>query len=108
MGTHLTSRRQPGQGGAADHEVRDLRAELLKAEAAHYAKTKGISTSTEAPSESIIPSKRQLQGGDAEDSREAEEDPDAKRRRILEETREIDADSDGAASDSSDDDRYGR
>ena len=46
--------------------------------------------------------------GDAEDGREAEEDPEAKRRRILEETRDIDADSDGAASDSSDEDRYVR
>jgi protein CWC15 len=43
-----------------------------------------------------------------EDGQESEETPEVKRRRILEETREIDADSDGAASDSSDDDRYGR
>ena len=80
---------------------------MLKAEAAHYAKLKGISPTTEAPSESTVPAKRHLQGGDAEDGGEIEEDSEAKRRRILEETREIDADSDGAASDSSDDDMYG-
>lgn len=33
--------RKPGQGGDADHEIRDLRAELLQAEAAHFAKVKG-------------------------------------------------------------------
>lgn len=107
MGIRLTSSRQPGQGGAADHEVRDLRAELLKAEAAHYAKTKGISTTAEVSSESTTPAKRQLQDGNGnDDDGEVEEDPEAKRRRILEETRDIDADSDGAAS-SSEDDRCG-
>ncbi len=44
-------------------------------------------------------SKRQLENGDHED----EEDPEAKRRRILEETRDIDADSDDAEEDSSED-----
>ncbi len=43
--------------------------------------------------------KRQLENGDHED----EEDPEAKRRRILEETRDIDADSDDAEEDSSED-----
>jgi protein CWC15 len=83
--------------------VRDLRAELLKAEAAHFAKTKGVK---EEPSSPTAAPKRRLEGvpdsGDIED-----EDPEAKRRRILEETRDIDADSDGAASDSSsDEDRW--
>ena len=45
-------------------------------------------------------SKRLLETAPGEDGPE-DEDPDAKRRRILEETREIDADSDGADSDSS-------
>lgn len=93
--------RQPGQGGDADHQVRDLRAELLQAEAAHFAKLKGepipIASTPEAATNT---SKRQLENGDADD----EEDPDAKRRRILEETRDIDADSDDAEEDSSEDD----
>ncbi len=80
---------------------------MLKAEAAHYAKSKGISTSTEAPLESTTSSKRQLENG-SEEVGEEDEDPEAKRRRIIEETRDIDADSDGAQSDSSDEDRYGR
>ncbi|KAM3073729.1 complexed with cef1p [Clarireedia jacksonii] len=93
--------RKPGQGGDADHEVRDLRAELLQAEAAHFAKVKGGSAPTveDAPNPANT-AKRLLEDGTAE-----EEDPEAKRRRILEETRDIDADSDDAReSDSSDDD----
>lgn len=85
--------RKPGQGGDADHQVRDLRAELLQAEAAHFAKTRAEGNSNKdidlSPS---LPLKRQLEPyvlGDLED-----EDIDAKRRRILEETRYVDADSD--------------
>jgi protein CWC15 len=90
--------RQPGQGGAADTEPRDLRAELLAAEAAHFAKTKG----TTAESSTTVSSQPKHQLEDAPDD-DADEDPEAKRRRILEETRDIDADSDGGAdSDSSD------
>ena len=90
--------RQPGQGGDADPQVRDLRAQLLEAEAAHFQKT---NSSAARPAEKITPSKRQL-----EDSRgsDGEEDLEAKRRRILEDTRDIDADSDGPKSESSEDD----
>lgn len=80
-----------------------MRAELLKAEAAHFAKKSGAPIE-EANAEATAP-KRQLElappGGDI-DSGEAEEDPEAKRRRILEETRDIDADSDGSEEESSD------
>ncbi|KAK2762581.1 complexed with cef1p [Arachnomyces sp. PD_36] len=89
--------RQPGQGGDADSEKRDLRAELLKAEAAHFAKTKGVK---EEPSSPTDTPKRRLEGAPDEDGGEVE-DPEAKRRRILEETRDIDADSDGGSDDSS-------
>src|ERR1700742_873558 len=82
--------RQPGQGGAADPEERDLRAELLAAEAAHFAKTKGATADSAAAA--ALPSlpKRGLDESSTED-----EDAEAKRRRILEESREIDADSEG-------------
>ncbi|KAI9713621.1 MAG: complexed with cef1p, partial [Candelaria pacifica] len=91
--------RQPGQGGDADHEVRDLRAELLKAEKAHHAKINGGSAAVE---EKPIPiTKRPLEITPGADGDE-EEDPEAKRRRVLEETRDIDADSDDAEDDSSD------
>jgi protein CWC15 len=92
--------RQPGQGGDAETEPRDLRAELLAAEAAHFAKTKGPTELT--PTSSSAAPKRQLETAPGEDGSE-DEDPDVKRRRILEETREIDADSDGANDDSSED-----
>ena len=90
--------RQPGQGGAADPEVRDLRAELLAAEASHYAKTKGIAETSGPVSNGH---KRQLEAppGDTDD-----EDPESKRRRILEETRDIDADSVSGDSESSEED----
>lgn len=100
----LTNPRQPGQGGDADHEVRDLRAELLQAEAAHFAKKNGVpvNETTLEPTH-----KRQLEStpanADVDTSADGEaEDPEAKRRRILEESRDIDADSDGSEEDSSD------
>ncbi|KKZ64028.1 hypothetical protein EMCG_01689 [[Emmonsia] crescens] len=100
----LLKTRKPGQGGDAD-EKRDLRAELLKAEAAHFAK-KGISqdkSATPSSAATIEPSvpKRQLENGPSEVENGEMEDPEAKRRRILEETRDIDADSIGSESDSS-------
>ncbi|KAI9804421.1 MAG: complexed with cef1p [Sarcosagium campestre] len=101
--------RQAGQGGDADQAPRDLRQQLLEAEAAHQAKTKGLQQPANgARIESTdAPLKRQLEDGQGRDG-DVDEDPDAKRRRILEETREIDADSesseDGSSSDDSDDD----
>jgi protein CWC15 len=91
--------RQPGQGGAADPEERDLRAELLAAEAAHFAKTgKGPKPAAVLPSAP----KRQIEHSIDDDA--AEEDPEAKRRRILEESRDVDADSSGSGSEDSDED----
>ena len=90
--------RKPGQGGDADNQPRDLRAELLAAEAANQAKKNGRQTDDKANAGAT--SKRPLQLEEGQESPE-DEDPEAKRRRILEETRDIDADSDGADSDSS-------
>ncbi|KAJ6131277.1 hypothetical protein N7523_001737 [Penicillium sp. IBT 18751x] len=99
--THLKVR-QPGQGGDADNEVRDLRAELLQAEAAHFAKKNGLPVDGQAAAEPNAP-KRQLESTPADGGESGEtEDPEAKRRRILEETRDIDADSDGSEEESSD------
>jgi protein CWC15 len=100
---HLTVRSQLGQGSEGEARQRDLRAELLQAEAAHFAKKNGVPIN-EPIVESSAP-KRLLEGapdgaGEAED-----EDPEAKRRRILEETRDIDADSDGSEDDSSEEER---
>jgi len=103
--------RQPGQGGNADNEVRDLRAELLKAEAAHFAKKNGGS----APEDNEYPEipssmpKRQLETSTGDDAEENEESEAKRRRLILEEAKDIDADSDGGSSESSDssDEEYG-
>ncbi|KAK4169488.1 Pre-mRNA-splicing factor Cwf15/Cwc15 [Cladorrhinum sp. PSN259] len=108
--------RQPGQGGDADDDgyaKRDLRAELEAAEAAHFAKVKGIplpgTSSDSEPNKNSSSSKRPLGiesggGGNPDD----DEDPEAKRRRILQETRDIDADdsddSDSSSGSAGDDD----
>ncbi|KAK5664229.1 hypothetical protein OQA88_445 [Cercophora sp. LCS_1] len=95
--------RQPGQGGDADRETRDLRAELLAAEAAHLARTKGgaLPSSEENDGATGASAKRPLEiTADAN----GEEDPEAKRRRILEETRDIDADDSDEEEDDDDDD----
>ncbi|KAI0858910.1 Pre-mRNA-splicing factor Cwf15/Cwc15 [Xylaria cubensis] len=95
--------RQPGQGGDAD-EVRDLRAELLAAEAAHFAKKNGgaLPDVDEAETSAITNNaKRPLE---LRSQADGEEDPDVKRRRILEESRDIDADSEDDSENDSEDD----
>lgn len=97
--------RQPGQGGDAD-ERRDLRAELLEAEARHFAKKNGTYVEPEATNESSG-TKRAIEAVSTEDG-DAESDADAaeqKRRRIevLEKYREEDADDDSDGSSESSD-----
>lgn len=85
---------KPGQGGSADSQSRDLRAELLAAEAAHFAKTRGGApdqiTADDGASEA---GKRGLLESGAMEGVEDDGAKEAKRRKILEETRDIDADS---------------
>ncbi|OAA38563.1 Cwf15/Cwc15 cell cycle control protein [Metarhizium rileyi] len=85
--------RKAGQGGDADDEPsRDLAAELLAAETAHFSKKKKgapipVDEDDDQGHDSAAAEKRSLpSAGDGE------EDYEAKRRRILEETRDIDAD----------------
>ncbi|KAL8420014.1 hypothetical protein RB594_002969 [Gaeumannomyces avenae] len=100
--------RRRGQGGAADEGegAVDLRAELLAAEAAHFAKLNGGSSTTAAASSShrspVAGSKPDADddmSGSDEATAQAkrritndDEDPEAKRRRILEESRDLDRD----------------
>jgi protein CWC15 len=110
--------RQATQGTTDEHATRDLRAELLLAERRHYAKKEGRELTPE-PQDVQVPQLAIEQGSptaaantlkrslDADEDQEDEEDYQAKRRRVLEETRDIDADSDDAQDedeDSSDDD----
>jgi len=105
--------RQAGQGGQSEQERRDLRAELLRAEKKHYAKQVGRDLDDEdeesAPTLAIEDGaasggvKRKLEGSDGGDVDGVEEDYEAKKRRVLEETKDIDADSDSASSSSEDD-----
>ncbi|KAL8646802.1 MAG: hypothetical protein Q9210_005919 [Variospora velana] len=90
----------PGQGGDADAQPRDLRAQLLEAEAAHFSKTDKVAPNAEPTTSS---GKRQLEAGPPRDGN-GEEDIEAKRRRVLEESRDVDADSDHSNSSSSEED----
>ncbi|CEJ93199.1 Putative Cwf15/Cwc15 cell cycle control protein [[Torrubiella] hemipterigena] len=101
--------RQSGQGGDADDDgsTRDLAAELLAAESAHFSKKKGISAPGDDDDEdedetaaSLHGEKRALPPQDNEE----EESLEAKRRRILAETRDIDADDSDEDNDDDDDD----
>lgn len=113
--------RQATQGTTDEHSARDLRAELLRAERRHFAKKEGRELSPEEE-EAGTPQlaleqastdgknlKRSLEdgvGGEGHEGEQEEEDYEAKRRRVLEETRDVDADSDDGSeedSDSSDD-----
>ncbi|KAI4286314.1 MAG: hypothetical protein L6R35_004438, partial [Caloplaca aegaea] len=92
--------RKPGQGGDADAQPRDLRAQLLEAEAAHFSKTDKVAPNAEP---TISSSKRQLEAGSPRGGN-GEEDIEAKRQRVLEESRDVDADSDHSSSSSSEGD----
>ena len=96
--------RQPGQGGDADYVKRDLRAELLEAEARHLAKKNGTYIEPEAATEPGNAPKRQIDAVSAAEEGD-EDEAGQKRRRIemLEKFREIDADDSSSESESSDD-----
>ncbi|KAF2718053.1 Cwf15/Cwc15 cell cycle control protein [Polychaeton citri CBS 116435] len=117
--------RQTGQGNTSDQEKRDLRAELLKAERTHFAKKDGGHLTEEDEAEKETPLaiedgaatggvKRKLSdiggphGGDQESRgvEGEEEEYEAKKQRVLEETKGIDAsdsESDGSSSSSESD-----
>ena len=101
----LLKHRQPGQGGDADANKRDLRAELLEAEARHFAKKNGTYVPDDEPAAAAHSSaKRPIDevshNGDGEADGEEQ-----KRRRIevLEKYRDVDADDSSDSSESSDD-----
>ncbi|TKA29881.1 hypothetical protein B0A50_03245 [Salinomyces thailandicus] len=120
--------RQAGQGNTEEQRRRDLKNELLKNEARHYARKEGREIAeddeedagvedrevlrieggrTEDEAERISSSasaKRKLGDMDAEAPVGEEEDYETKKRRVLEETRDIDADSDSSSSSSDSED----
>ncbi|KAF8531444.1 Pre-mRNA-splicing factor Cwf15/Cwc15 [Trichophaea hybrida] len=85
--------RQPGQGGDADRQIRDLRVELVTAEATARANEESSNHWPSLQSQSVTiqfqSSKREMETS----YRSILEH--SKRRKIFEETRDIDADSDG-------------
>jgi protein CWC15 len=115
--THL-KHRQAGQGGAADAAPRDLRAELLRAEAVVKARKAGVSVITDenvledGTGNGGVKPKLAIGANDdghagnetqSDNATRVEEDDETKRRRlILEEARDIDADSVGTGSDEDD------
>ncbi|KAI9897239.1 hypothetical protein N3K66_008261 [Trichothecium roseum] len=116
--THLKYRRA-GQGGAADDggaygaPERDLAAELLAAEKAHYKKRDRGTLAPEADGDdsdeemsNTSPALKRAHDGGKEggEGEGEEEDMAAKRRRILAETRDIDKDDSSEEDDDDDDD----
>ncbi|KAF2678209.1 Cwf15/Cwc15 cell cycle control protein [Lentithecium fluviatile CBS 122367] len=99
----LLKHRKPGQGGDADAVKRDLRAELLEAEARHYAKKNGTHVEEDSAADPSAASKRPIDAVSATEDGE-EDEAGQKRRRIemLEKYREIDADDSSESSESSD------
>lgn len=74
----------------------------MRAEAAHFAKKSGKTIDDGEESPSAAP-KRTIEDAKADADEDESEDPEAKRRRlILEEARDLDADSDGSSEESSD------
>lgn len=111
--------RQANQGTTDENSKRDLRAELLRAEAKHFAKKEGREITDDDEDAMKTPQLRLEEGGagdaetdaqsakrkagDMNDGGGEEEDYEAKKRRVLEETRDIDADSDGSDANSDSD-----
>lgn len=113
--------RQATQGNPDEQAKRDLKAELLKAERVHYAKKAGRSlpeddeevdepvAAIEAPAAGVK-RKHDSVDGDNDDvdkgargeDDDPEEDYETKKRRVLAETKDIDADSDSSSSSASD------
>ncbi|KAF2277815.1 Cwf15/Cwc15 cell cycle control protein [Westerdykella ornata] len=100
----LLKHRQPGQGGAADTTKRDLRAELLEAEARHFAKKNGTYVSEEQTSTDAKAAPKRAIDEVSQAEERATDGDEAKRRRVemLEKYREIDADESSESSESSD------
>ncbi|THY59343.1 Cwf15/Cwc15 cell cycle control protein [Aureobasidium pullulans] len=113
--------RQATQGTTDEHATRDLRAELLRAERRHFAKKEGRELSPEEEEVQLaieegsvgngstakgVKRNLEVEIGSEQEGEQDEEDYEAKRRRVLEESRDVDADSDDGSeedSDSSDD-----
>ena len=111
--------RQATQGAPDEQTKRDLRTELLKAERVHFAKREGRTIAEDEEDEDDAEGevkgmiedgsaggvKRKLGDPEGDDESgvdaESEEDYEAKKRRVLEETKDIDADSASASSSSS-------
>ncbi|KAF2270080.1 Cwf15/Cwc15 cell cycle control family protein-like protein [Lojkania enalia] len=96
--------RQPGQGGDADAGTRDLRAELLEAEARHFAKKNGTYVEEPGPTEATSAAKRPLDALALDDAADIDEAMEKRRRiEVLEKYRDVDADDSSESSESSED-----
>lgn len=110
--------RQATQGAPSEQAKRDLRAELLRNERRYFAKKEGREVADEDDQEGERLAieggenegeeaggvKRKIGEGSNEEADVEEEDYEAKKRRVLEETKDIDADSESSASSEEDSD----
>lgn len=96
--------RLPGQGGEADARPRDLRAELLAAEAEYYARKNGQTTTDDTPTETSSSALKRPHEAIKSGEEDEDEDAEVKRRReILVKYHDVDADDSSESSESSDD-----
>lgn len=107
--------RQATQGGADEQAKRDLKAELIKAERTHFAKKEGRALPEDEEEEEPAQvrgaiedgasggAKRKISDARADDAEE-EEDYESKKRRVLEESKDIDADSESDSDESEESD----
>ena len=100
--------RQQTQGTVDEQAKRDLKAELLRNERKHFAKKEGREVTEDEVDDAeggvtlaIEDRKRKLGDGNEGTEDQQEEDYEAKKRRVLAETKDIDASSDESDSDSS-------
>ena len=113
--------RQANQGAPNEQAKRDLKAELLKKERVHYAQKDGRALPEDDEEDDEEPERKAIEAGgeeaasggvkrklsdtdvDGQADGDVEEDYEAKKRRVLEETKDIDAESSASSSESDSD-----
>ncbi|ODQ51486.1 Cwf15/Cwc15 cell cycle control protein [Saitoella complicata NRRL Y-17804] len=100
--TQLKFRKQ-GQGSSTELQQKDLKAELLRAEEEAKAKKSGKALPVDDPAPALAIAQSGTEKHALTEGDEEEESPEAKRRRILEESKDLDADDSDEEKDDEDD-----
>ncbi|GAO47232.1 hypothetical protein G7K_1442-t1 [Saitoella complicata NRRL Y-17804] len=95
--------RKQGQGSSTELQQKDLKAELLRAEEEAKAKKSGKALPVDDPAPALAIAQSGTEKHALTEGDEEEESPEAKRRRILEESKDLDADDSDEEKDDEDD-----